>query len=66
MLIKNPKQHNKLKNINIHYHYSHNMIASSIVTVSYCLMLNMVADSLTKPLPIQKFKHSVVTMRLKA
>jgi hypothetical protein len=58
-LAKDPIAHNRTKHIEVRYHYIRDLIAYSKATVAYCSTENMLADVLTKPLPLAAFKRCI-------
>jgi hypothetical protein len=49
--------HNRLKRIEIHYHFIRDMVQSGALKLQYISMDEQVADVLTKPLSCVKFEH---------
>ena len=49
--------HDKLKHINIKYHYIINMVQRGVVKLQYVAMEEQIADVLTKPLARVKFEY---------
>ena len=54
-LSKNPKHHNRVKHIDISFHFVRERVASEDIEVIYCPTDEMVADAMTKALPKEKF-----------
>jgi hypothetical protein len=54
-----PVAHRRTKHIDIRYHYSRQLIAAGKMTVSYLPTHDMLADILTKPLPLQPLKRCI-------
>ena len=51
-LTENPKFHNRTKHINVKYHFIRDCYGEGIITLSYVPTGDMLADGLTKPLPL--------------
>ena len=51
---KNPKNHSKVKHIQIRYHFLREEVNSKNITLEYCKTTEMLADFLTKPLSAAK------------
>jgi hypothetical protein len=58
--------HMRIKHINVCYHFIQWVIEQGSLHLIYCLMDNMVADMLTKALPLAKVKHFTAGLRLHA
>jgi hypothetical protein len=56
-IIENPVFHDKLKHIEIRYHYIHDMVQRGAIKLHYVSMDEQVADVLTKPLSHVKFEN---------
>jgi hypothetical protein len=54
---ENPVFHDKSKNIEIRYHYIHDMVQRGVVKLQYVGTYEQVADVLTKPLSCVKFEY---------
>ena len=54
---KNPVFHDKLKHIEIKYHYIRDMVQRRAVKLQYVVMNEQIADVLTKPLARVKFDY---------
>lgn len=50
-LSKNPEHHTRTKHINTRYHFIRECVSSKKITVLHVSSKDMVADTLTKPLP---------------
>ena len=50
-LANNPQFHNRIKHIDIRYHFVRDTLAAGEVTLQYLPTADVVADILTKPLP---------------
>ena len=55
-LSRNPKHHNRVKHIDISFHFARERVASKEIEVIYCPTEKMIADVMTKPLPRDKFE----------
>ena len=55
-LAKNPKDHPRTKHVDVKYHYTRQVIERNIIRVEYIPTADMVADTLTKPLPKPGFE----------
>ncbi len=55
-LAKNPVEHQRMKHIDIRFHFIREKVVNQEVEIVYCPTTEMVADMLTKPLPLKKFK----------
>ena len=51
-LTENPKFHNRTKHIDVKYHFIRDCYGEGIITLSYIPTGDMLADGLTKPLPL--------------
>ena len=56
---KNPVFHDKLKNIEIKYHYIRYMVQKGVVKLEYVVTDEQIADVLMKPLARVKFESEV-------
>ena len=56
-LSRNPKHHNRTKNIDISYRFIRERVATNEINVEYCPTSNMVADIMTKALPKTTFEN---------
>jgi hypothetical protein len=56
-MAENPMFHDKLKQIEIWYHYIHDMVQRGAIKLQYVGTDEQVADLLTKPLSCVKFEH---------
>ena len=56
-LSENPVFHDKLKHIEIKYHYIKDMVQRGVVKLQYVAMDENIADVLTKPLARVKFEY---------
>ena len=56
-IAKNPKHHDRTKHIDVCHHFVRERVASNDITVSYCPTGEMIADVLTKGLPVVKFRR---------
>ena len=54
-LAKNPVSHSRSKHIDVRYHYIREALNDGIIDLQYCPTHDMIADTLTKPLPKQRF-----------
>lgn len=55
-LTKNPQVHGRTKHIDIKYHFIRDMVEAGRIKLTYCASEDMVADMLTKGLPIKQFE----------
>ena len=58
-LTKDPVAHARTKHIEVRYHYIRQLVAYGKMTLSYLRTEDMLADILTKPLPITAFKRCI-------
>jgi energy-converting hydrogenase A subunit M len=56
-IIENHVFHDKLKHIEISYHYICDMVQRGAIKLQYVIMDEQVVDVLTKPLSCVKFEH---------
>ena len=56
-IAKNPKHHDRTKHIDVCHHFVRERVALNDITVSYCPTGEMIADVLTKGLPVVKFRR---------
>ena len=56
---QDPTGHRRTKHIDVHYHYTRELIAYRKMVVFYMPIQDMVADVLTKPLPAKIFEYCV-------
>ena len=56
-MLENPVFHDKLKHIEIKYHYIRNMVQRGAVKIQYVVMDEQIADVLMKPLARVKFEY---------
>ena len=63
-LIQNPVAHDRMKHIDIKYHFIRDTQAQGIIKVEYCPTEHQVADVLTKPLSHEKHKRFTEQMGL--
>jgi hypothetical protein len=56
-MIENPVFHDRLKNIEIRYHFICDMVQRGALRLQYISTDEQVADVLTKPLSRVKFEH---------
>lgn len=54
-LAKNPVTHSRSKHIDVRYHYIREALNDGIIDLQYCPTHDMIADTLTKLLPKQRF-----------
>jgi hypothetical protein len=64
-LIKSGAHSSKGKHIDINYHYIQDIVEKCEIKVEFISSTEMVADPMTKGLPLDKFKGHVATMGLK-
>ena len=65
-LTQDHQYHARTKHIDVRYHFIHWVIEEGKLRLVYCLMDDMVADMLTKALPLAKVKHFAVELGLRA
>jgi hypothetical protein len=53
---KNPVQHSQTKHIDIRHHFLRDLVESEVVSLSFILTENQLADILTKPLDGSRFE----------
>jgi hypothetical protein len=51
-LAKDPVTHSRIKYIDVRYHYIRELVTRDKVAVDYCLIADITADILTKPLAL--------------
>ena len=56
-LSENPVFHDRLKHIEMRYHYVRDMVQKNILSIQYFLTAEQIADILTKPLSLTKFVY---------
>ena len=54
-LAKNPESHKRTKHINIRYHFVREKVEDGQVALEYCPTQDMLADIMTKPIPVTQF-----------
>lgn len=54
-LARNPVTHSRSKHIDVRYHYIREALNEGIIDLQYCPTHDMIADTLTKPLPKRRF-----------
>ena len=54
-LANNPKDHSRMKHIDIKFHFVRELIKNDQIKVLYCPTNDMLADLMTKALPAEKF-----------
>jgi hypothetical protein len=64
-LIKSGAHSSKNKHIDINYHYIQDIVEKGEINVEFISSTKIVADPMTKGLPLDKFKGHVTTMGLK-
>jgi len=64
-LMKDGTYHARTKHIDIHYHFIRFSVKNSSISLIYCPMEEMVADTLTKVLPNAKAKHFATELGLR-
>ena len=55
-LAKNQQVHGKTKHVDIKYHFIRDLVEAERIKLTYCASKDMVADMLTKGLPIKQFE----------
>ena len=63
-LTKDHQYHVRMKHINIHFHFICWVVDNGKIRLVFCPTNNMVANTLTKALPLPKVKHFVAELRL--
>ena len=63
-LAKNPVFHNRLKHIDIQYHFTWDLVKGKLISLNYILTKEMSTDLLTKALPCVQHEYLVKTIRL--
>ena len=58
-MAQDPVAHSRTKHIEVRYHYIRQLVAYRKITISYLPTEEMLADILTKPLPITAFKRCI-------
>jgi hypothetical protein len=58
-LTKDPVAHARTKHIEVRYHYIRQLVAYGRTTLSYLRTEDMLADILTKPLPVTAFRRCI-------
>jgi hypothetical protein len=58
-IAENPIAHRRTKHIDVRYHYIRQLIAAGKATVSYVPTQDMLADVLTKPLPLPALRRCI-------
>ena len=66
MLIKNVHIHERLKHIDVAYHYIQNLHKKNQISVNFIFNQDMIADELIKSLSQQNFKRFIEQLRLKS
>ena len=56
-LVKNPEYHQRIKHIDIRYHYVRQVYEDGLIGLKFVPTANQAADILTKPLTTQAFKR---------
>ena len=67
-LSKNPKFHNRMKHIDVSYHYVREQVNLNIISVKYCPTEDMIADVMTKGLSktvFEKFRNKLGVLEIK-
>ena len=54
-LARNPVTHSRSKHIDVRYHYIREALSDGFINLQYCPTHDMIADTLTKPLPKGRF-----------
>jgi hypothetical protein len=65
-LTRNHQYHPRTKHIDVCYHWICWVVEKGSIRLVYCPTDNMVADALTKALPLAKVKHFTVSLGLHA
>jgi hypothetical protein len=58
-LARDPIAHSRTKHIDVRYHYIRELVAFGKTTIEYCPTGDILADLLTKPLPMTAYKHCI-------
>jgi hypothetical protein len=58
-LAKDPIAHSRTKHIDIRYHYIRDLVVYGKATIAYCNTEDMLADVLTKLLPLPAYKRCI-------
>jgi len=58
-LARDPVAHSRTKHIDVRYHYIRELVSYGKATIEYIRTADMLADVLTKPLPLTAFKHCI-------
>jgi hypothetical protein len=58
-LAKDPIAYSRTKYIEVRYHYIRDLIAYGKATIAYYATTDMLADILTKPLPLAAFRRCI-------
>ena len=56
---KDPVAHRRTKHFDIRYHYIRELVSSGKVSIDYISTTDMIADVLTKPLPLAAFRRCI-------
>nr|CAA49283.1 gag,protease,endonuclease, reverse transcriptase,RNaseH [Volvox carteri f. nagariensis] len=64
-IINNPISSARSKHIDVLHHFVRERVARGEIVFSYCKSADMVADCLTKPLPLPQFKKCIQAMGLR-
>ena len=64
MLMRDHQYHAHTKHINVRYHWIHWVVEEGTLCLVYCPTDDMVADALTKVLPLPKVKHFATCLSL--
>ena len=63
-MVDNHVAHNKMKHIELHFHYLRQLVHENIVTLFYCISDDQIGDIFTKPLLEAKFLKFYLLLRL--
>ena len=64
--MKDGSYHARTKHIDIRYHFIRFAVENHSFRLVYCSTDNMIADTLTKPLPALKAKHFAIALGLRS
>ena len=56
-MARNPKYHSRTKHIDIRHHFIRDQVEAGNIHLTYCITQQMLADLLTKSLPMDQFRN---------